>query len=180
MGGKLNSQFNHTLTGMATKFLNAHDVVLGSNCGDDASREWETDSKSSAAGIGLTQEFGNVADPVSSVDSNKTDVNFLPPEKQDSSVKPPRPPIPKPPAIDKNVAGSVINNILELSDPVNDPIVNIEGLSTFKIPDDPTLGIKGLSTFKIPPRFIAGSDDILADEDDSICDDNTVNISNVF
>ena len=60
MGGKLNSQINHALTGMATKLPNANNVVLGSNCGDDASREWETNSKSSAAGIGLMQEGGNV------------------------------------------------------------------------------------------------------------------------
>ena len=89
MGEKLNSQFNHTLTGMATKLLNANDVVLGSNCGDDASREWETNSKSSAAGVGLTQEVGNVADSVSSVDRNIIGNDLVPTEKQDYSVKPP-------------------------------------------------------------------------------------------
>ena len=143
MGGKLNSQINHTLTGMATKLPNATDIVLGSNCGDDASREWETNSKSSTAGIGLTQEGGNVADPVPLVDS----------EEQDSLNKPPRPPIPKPPTMDKNVVCPVVNEIPELSDPVNDPIVCVEELSSFKLPDDPILSIKGLSTFKIPPKI---------------------------
>ena len=164
---------------MATKLPNAKDIVLGSNCRDDASREWETNSKSSAAGIGLTQEGGNVAGSVSSVDRNRIGIDLLPPEKQDSLDKPPRPPIPKPPTIDENVACSVVNEIPELSDSVDDPILNNEGLS-FEIPDNPILSIKGLSTFKIPPRFIAGLDNVLADEDDSICDDNTVNISNVF
>ena len=153
---------------MATKLLNAKDVVLGSNCGDDASREWETNSKSSAAGIGLMQESGKVADAVSPVDRNKIGIDLLPSEKQDSLDKPPRPPIPKPPTMDKNVVCPVVNEIPELSDPVNDPIVCVEGLSTFKLPDDPILNIKGLSTFKIPPRFIAGLDNVLADKDDSI------------
>ena len=85
-------------------------------------------------------------------------------EKQDCSVKPPRPPIPKMSVPVENDTSSDVNEISELSDPVDDPI----------------LGVEGLSTFKIPPRFIAGLDDIVADEDDSVCDDNTVNISNVF
>ena len=103
MGGKLKSQTNHTLTGMATKLLNANDIVLGSNCGDEASREWETNSSSSAAGINLTQEDGNVTDSVSSVDRNKIGNDLLPTKKQVSSEKPPRPPIPKPSASDENV-----------------------------------------------------------------------------
>ena len=75
---------------MATKLPNAKDVVLGSNCGDDASREWETNSKSSAAGIGLTQEGGNIADPVSPVDRSKIGIDLLPSGKQDNSNKPPQ------------------------------------------------------------------------------------------
>lgn len=51
-----------------------------------------------------------------------------------------------------------------MSDPVNNPLLSVEGLSTFKI----------------PPRYIAGLDDILAGEDDSVCDNNTITFSNVF
>lgn len=46
--------------------------------------------------------------------------------------------------------------------------------------DDPILCVEGLSTFEFSPRFIADLDDVLADKDDSICDDNTINISNVL
>ena len=164
MGGKLKSQIHHTLTGMATKLPIANKIVLGSNCGDGASREWETNSNASAAGINLTNEDCKITDSVSSIERNIVGNNLVPMEKQDCSVKPPRPPIAKMSVPIKNDISSDVNEISELSDPVDDPI----------------LGVEGLSTFKIPPRFIAGLDDIVADEDDSVCDDNTVNISNIF
>ena len=68
MGGKLKSQIPHTLTGMATKLPNANKIVLGSNCGDGASREWETDSNASAAGINLMNEDCKITDSVSSIE----------------------------------------------------------------------------------------------------------------
>ena len=89
MGGKLNSQFNHTLTGMATKLPNAKNVVLGSNCGDDASREWETNSSTSTAGIKLAHEGGKFTNSVSSVERNIVGNDLFPTEKQDYSIKPP-------------------------------------------------------------------------------------------
>ena len=70
MGGKLKSQINHTLTGMATKFLIAPNIVLGSKCRDTAPREWETNSIASAVCINLTDKDGTLTNTVSSVKRN--------------------------------------------------------------------------------------------------------------
>lgn len=70
MDGKLKSQINHTLTGMATKFLIASNIILGSKCRDSVSREWKTNSITSAAGINLMNKDCILTSSIFSVEQN--------------------------------------------------------------------------------------------------------------
>lgn len=74
---------------MATKLLIAPNIVLGSKCGDAASREWETNPRTSAADINLTYEDGIITNSVSLVEQNIVGNDLVPTEKQDYSVKSP-------------------------------------------------------------------------------------------